>query len=76
MDEQSDLIKEYAKLLEKEHRFYMEEWLKRPPNKELDESLNNLSEEAQFLLLLMFLYDIMRKQNEQTNSKEKDNPET
>lgn len=40
-----ELLKEYAKRLEEEHRFFMEECVKRP-NKELDESLNNLSEEA------------------------------
>jgi len=75
MDEQTDLIKEYAKRLEAEHRFFMEEYFKRP-NKELDESLNNLSEEAKFLLLVLLLSDIMRKQNEQKDPKEKDDPET
>jgi len=66
MDEQIDLIKEYIKSLESEHRFFMDEYFKRP-NKELDESLNNLSEEAKFLLFVLLLSDIMRKQNEQTN---------
>lgn len=75
MNETTDLIKEYAKRLDEEHRFFMEEYVKRP-NKELDESLNNLSEEAQFLLLLVFLDNMVRKQNEQTHSEEKDNPET
>lgn len=74
MDEQ-DVIKEYARRLEAEHIIFMEEYLKRP-NKELDESLNNLSEEAKFLLFVLLLSDIMRKQNEQTNPKEKDDPET
>ncbi len=74
MDE-LELLKEYAKRLEEEHRFFYEECFKRP-NKELDESLNNLNEEAKFLLLVLLLSDIMRKQNEQTYSKEKDNPET
>jgi hypothetical protein len=39
----------------------MDEYFKRP-NKELDESLNNLSEEAKFLLFVLLLSDIMRKQ--------------
>ena len=64
-----ELLKEYAKRLEEEHIFFMEEYLKRP-HKELDESLNNLSEEAKFLLFVLLLSDIMRKQNEQTNQKE------
>ena len=75
MNEATDSIKEYAKLLEGEHRFFLEEYFKRP-NKELDESLNNLSKEVQFLLLLMLLDNIVRKQNEQTHTEEKDNPET
>lgn len=75
MDEQTDVIKEYLKRLDAEHRFFMEEYFKRP-NKELDESLNNLSEEAKILLLVLLLSDNMRKQNEQTNPKEKDNTET
>ena len=75
IDEQTDVIKEYLKRLDAEHRFFMEEYFKRP-NKELDEALNNLSEEAQFLLLLMLLDNIMRWQNEQKNQKEKDNTET
>jgi len=74
MDEQ-DVIKEYTKRLEAENRFFMEEWVRRP-NKELDEALNNLSDEAQFLLLLMLLDDIIRRQNEQKDPKEKDDPET
>ena len=57
----SDVIKEYIKNLELEHRFFMDEYFKRP-NKELDESLNNLSEEAKFLLFVLLLSDIMRKQ--------------
>ncbi len=61
MDEQTDFIKEYSKRLEEEHIFFMEEYLKRP-HKELDESLNNLSEEAKFLLFVLLLSDIMRKQ--------------
>lgn len=60
MNEEIDLIKGYAKRLEEEHRYFMEEYVKRP-NKELDESLNNLSEEAQFLLVLMLLDNIVNK---------------
>lgn len=37
MDEQSDVIKEYVKRLEAEHRTFMEDCVKRP-NKELDEA--------------------------------------
>jgi len=74
MNEPTDLIKGYVKSLDAEHKFFMEEYFKRP-NKELDESLNNLSEEAQFLLVFMLLDDIMRKQNEQTHPEEKDNAE-
>lgn len=65
MDEQTDLIKEY---------FKRKEYVQRP-NKELEESFNNLSEEAKFLLVLI-LFDIVRSQNEQTHPKEKDNTET
>lgn len=58
-----EILKEYAKRLEEEHRSFMEECVKRP-NKELDESLNNLSKEAQILLVLMLIDGIVRKQNE------------